>query len=90
MMKKRPYFLIFFQLLCMMHLSLAQNLQMVKDINVVAAGIEANENDGSAIVGSQMYFVKRPSELWRTDGTAAGTILVKHIVSTFGDSEPVT
>jgi trimeric autotransporter adhesin len=70
---------------------IAQSLIKVKDINVGAA----NSLDGSeapVAVGNISYFTASDGttgyELWKTDGTTAGTVLVKDINSGAGDSYP--
>ena len=75
-MKKHVLLLLICQFLCLF--SNAQNPQMVKDINTVAAGL-TGIGQGQVIMGSFLYFVRNGYQLWKTDGTAAGTILVKHI-----------
>ncbi len=69
----------------------AQSLTKVKDITV---GI-ANSLDGSeapVAVGNISYFTATDGttgyELWKTDGTTAGTVLVKDINTGTGDSYP--
>src|SRR5262245_34815247 len=59
-----------------------QLAKRVKDINTQIANASSNPT-GFVIVGDFAYFVAENSavgvELWRTDGTAAGTQLVKDI-----------
>ncbi len=61
----------------------AQQFSLVKDLNPTAAasGIEATTQ--SAVMNNVLYFTAKEdatgSELWRSDGTAVGTYLVKDI-----------
>jgi len=62
--------------------ALAQPLTLVKDINPgVFGGIQSTSN--AAVVGNTLYFnavgTTLDEELWKTDGTEAGTVLVKDI-----------
>ena len=57
---------------------------LVKDVNPgTGGGISTTANYGNAAVGSTFYFVGNDGvnggELWKSDGTAAGTVLVKDI-----------
>ena len=57
--------------------------------------IAPQDDDRLAVVGDQLYFAAEPFdgstgiEVWRTDGTAAGTALVADIVPGTGDSRPL-
>jgi ELWxxDGT repeat protein len=79
-MKKQTYLFILCVSLDMAQLSLAQNPQMVKDIIAVAAGLTGS-SQSPVSMGSYLYFVRNEYQLWKTDGTAAGTVLVKHITA---------
>ena len=62
----------------------AQTPQLVKDINTSANGGMHSSNSSTGIVlGSNSYFVATDKlhgeELWKTDGTPAGTVLLKDI-----------
>jgi ELWxxDGT repeat protein len=69
--------------------ALAQPAFQVKDINTTRSGgidpetVQLYPSDNSVILGSTFFFVAddgiRGSELWRTDGTDAGTRLVADI-----------
>ena len=62
---------------------------MVKDINPGAA---SSSPEGLAVVNGRLYFrafePTAGTELWRSDGTAAGTTLVKDINPGVADSLP--
>ncbi|HEX2701770.1 MAG TPA: ELWxxDGT repeat protein [Acidimicrobiales bacterium] len=67
---------------------------LVKDINVTSAGAGSSPGNFKQI-GSTVFFSASEDvfgtgiELWKTDGTAAGTVMVKDIrPGTFGDSSP--
>lgn len=62
----------------------AQVPQMVKDINTtVNGGFTGSDPSEGVVMGSNLYFMatdrSNGKELWKTDGTAAGTVLVKDI-----------
>src|SRR4030095_417794 len=59
----------------------AQNPSLVADVN--ATGNEPNVQEGSVISNGILYFVAGNTidGLWRTDGTQAGTYLVKNFTS---------
>jgi len=71
----------------------AQNPVLLKDIDTDPAGSNTQPNNGVA-VGSVYYFQGNsyPSgkELWKTDGTTAGTVLVKDIYPGASSSNPST
>jgi ELWxxDGT repeat protein len=56
---------------------------LLKNINAGAAGIAFDNEGSAAIIGSTIYFTANDTthgiELWKTDGTEAGTVLVKDI-----------
>lgn len=68
----------------------ATGTKLVKDINTTNTGIEGDTNNlGSnptylTVVGDELYFKASNEEygeaLWKTDGTTAGTVLVKDVV----------
>ncbi len=65
---------------------------LVKDINQGATTAGMSEDGGeAAVIDNVMYFTANDTthgyELWKTDGTEAGTVLVKDI-NTAGSSEP--
>ena len=64
-------------------------LRLARDINAVAA---APGITGMVLFGGQAYFAANTqqfgTELWRTDGTSAGTVLVKDIASGLNSSSP--
>ena len=70
--------------------------QLVSDINQTGGGPFIPNNSSSphglTAVGSTLYFSAddgtRGSELWKSDGTAAGTVLVKDIYAGAPDSSP--
>src|SRR5262245_52935786 len=66
----------------------AQTPYLVKDI----PGNTGSGFGEAKAVGSTLYFVAddgiHGSELWKTDGTAAGTVLVKDILEGSGSSKP--
>lgn len=69
-------------LLLLASIALAQTPTLFKDINPgVFGGIQTTSN--AAVVGNTLYFnavgTRLDEELWKTDGTAAGTVLVKDI-----------
>lgn len=51
--------------------------RMVKDINPKTATQSPPPEDSFMAVGSEMYFTAHGQELWKSDGTATGTMLVK-------------
>jgi len=55
---------------------------LVKDINTVPAAASSNPQN-FAPVGSTIFFSASGAELWKTDGTAAGTVLVQGIFPGF-------
>lgn len=73
---------------------LASDIALVKDINTEPnAGYMVPSGDGQpAVLGNETYFSTYVDgygeELWKTDGTDAGTKLVKDIVPGVGSSEP--
>lgn len=69
--------------------ALAQTPVLVKDINPgVFAGVFTTSN--AAVIGNTLYFnavgTIQDDELWKTDGTAVGTVLVKDINAGSGGS----
>lgn len=67
----------------------AQQFNLVKEINTTANG-NAIASSLMARVGSTVYFVATDgitgSELWKTDGTEPGTVMVKDITSGTGST----
>lgn len=67
---------------------------LVKDIYAGAFSSYFNtfSKTSTAILGNQLFFIANTSkegvELWKTDGTTAGTVLVKDIDPGFLDSDP--
>ena len=62
----------------------AQTPQMVKDVNTtVNGGFTGSYPSGGVVMGSNLYFTATSklngTELWKTDGTRMGTMLVKDI-----------
>lgn len=71
----------------------AQTPQMVKDINTTVNGGFTGSNPSEGVVlGANLYFIATDkangTELWKTDGTNAGTVLVKDIYAGTGNSNP--
>jgi ELWxxDGT repeat protein len=74
------------------------NFHLVKDINTqtdanpVNPGLNINSDDAYAILNNIMYFSANDgvngAELWRSDGTAAGTFMVKDIEPGSNGSNP--
>ncbi len=68
--------------------------QMLKDINVATNGFIDSDPKRLTSVGTDLFFVAvdHPNvsgyELWKTDGTNAGTVLVKDIIVGNGSSDP--
>ena len=67
------------------------NLKMVKDINSgSSSGISPFGNTDFTAVGNTLYFTAddgtNGEELWKSDGTASGTVMVKDINSGSGSS----
>jgi ELWxxDGT repeat protein len=64
---------------------LSADIQIVKDINTHVVVRGQNPNGESVAIGSVLYFTatsdEAGTELWKSDGTAAGTVLVKDINS---------
>lgn len=66
------------------------NTVKVESIDGTGVGFDNSADDAFITVGSFLYFEARDDassqgrELWRTDGTAAGTVLVKDINTTSG------
>ena len=67
-------------------------VRLVKDINTVEDGFFNTEHHRRAVVGSQVFFAADDAshglELWVTDGTAAGTRLVKDLYPGVTSSDP--
>lgn len=67
----------------------AQQPELTGDINTQSAG---GSPQAIAAVGTVSYFVQSDrdhgEELWKSDGTAAGTAMVKDIVAGSGSSAP--
>lgn len=72
-------------------LPLAVNIVPVKDINTTLNGLGSNPAD-FVVVGDTMFFTAetaaRGRELWKTDGTPDGTVMVKDINPGFLSSNP--
>ncbi len=71
----------------------AQTPQMVKDINTtVNGGFTSSYPSEGVVMGTNLYFTATDkangTELWKTDGTSAGTILIKDINPGAIDSDP--
>ena len=70
----------------------ASGTVMVKDINSgSSSGNPTSSGPSMAVVGSTLYFTANDgtngNELWKSDGTASGTVMVKDINAS-GDSSP--
>ena len=64
-------------------------VNLVADVNQI--GLNSSNPRELVLVGDQTYFVadsKLGTELWRTDGTSAGTVIVRDIVEGPGSSHP--
>ncbi len=65
-------------------------IQLFKDINPGSGGSFPLYNNNFAIANNTLFFTAddgtNGGELWKTDGTAAGTVLVKDIYPGFGGS----
>ncbi|MBA3721993.1 MAG: tandem-95 repeat protein, partial [Parachlamydiaceae bacterium] len=73
--------------------SLANNLPyLVKDINTQPPGTTGSNPSNMLALNNIVYFVSNDgvngSELWKSDGTTAGTVLVKDINTGSGSSNP--
>ena len=72
-------------------LLLAAEFNLVRDINLKLNSASSNPSQFTA-VGSTVYFVATTeslgTELWKSNGTAAGTVLVKDILPANGNSSP--
>lgn len=73
----------------------AAGTELVKDINIGTKGGYVNtepDNYTTATIGNQLYFRANEgingAELWKTDGTSAGTILIKDIYTGINSSSP--
>ena len=68
---------------------LAGNLELVKDINPLTG---SSNPSNSIAIGTTLYFTANDGvsgvELWKSDGTAAGTVRVKDIRSGTSSSSP--
>ena len=66
--------------------------RLVKDIVTTPSPASANPYGDTLVVGSTLYFVwwseETGQELWKSDGSAAGTVLVKDICPGTCDSSP--
>jgi ELWxxDGT repeat protein len=65
---------------------------MVKDINPSTTAVNSSNPNALTAVGNLLYFnaytEATGQELWKSDGTEQGTVLVKDIVPGAGSSEP--
>lgn len=72
-------------------IAMAADMMFVKDINTLAETVGGTPSE-FVQVGTTMYFTASGSatgrELWKTDGTEAGTVLVKDIALRVTTSEP--
>ena len=90
-MKKKLYPVLLFGILMMITLSSNAQISMVKDLQTA---MNTAGSDPSLFVemNGYLYFVATEplsgTELWRTDGTQAGTELVKDIMQGTGSSNP--
>lgn len=78
-MKKLLYLLLL--LIGLNHWGMAQSPSLLKDINTTLTNGSSSPNS-FATLGTTLYFSAANNlggELWKTDGTAAGTVLVKDI-----------
>lgn len=70
----------------------AEGTVLVKDIRPGALGSNNGFIYDFTVVGGTLYFAAddgiRGSQLWKSDGTEAGTVLVKEIQSESGNSQP--
>lgn len=67
--------------------------QIIKDIRSGTAGINGvNATKGMIVFGGSLYLSLNDgstgTELWKTDGTTAGTVQVKDIIAGSGDANP--
>ena len=72
-------------------LLLAAEFNLVRDINLKLNSVGSNPSQFTT-VGSTVYFVatteSHGTELWRSNGTSSGTVLVKDIFPSSGNSSP--
>jgi ELWxxDGT repeat protein len=65
---------------------------MVKDINLSGSSSPSFYDNGFKVMGATLYFTADDGtngiELWKTDGTAAGTVMVKDIATGLTGSSP--
>src|SRR5688572_28161919 len=77
--------------LCLSLHGYSQPFTLLKDINTTLS-TSSSTPQNMTVVGSTLYFVATDpfhgQELWKTDGTAAGTVMVKDIMVGTGSSSP--
>ena len=70
---------------------MAYDAQLIKDINATLSNGGSNPQNFVDVSGTLFFTASTPtngSELWKSDGTAAGTSLVKEISANFGGASP--
>src|SRR5262245_39177604 len=89
-MSPRPAIAVTIGALCLTGALSAQSV--VKDINTVAPTVPSSSPANMLTVGTTTYFAANDgfngSELWKTDGTTAGTVMVKDINPGSASSSP--
>jgi ELWxxDGT repeat protein len=89
-MNKKNFFLFNFVLTTIIAVNLIAQPILVKDINTGAAGVSNPVN--IVTIGNTAYFSATSfdsgAELWKTDGTPAGTVVIKDINPGFNNSNP--
>jgi ELWxxDGT repeat protein len=68
--------------------------ELVKDVNTSGDGLDTTPNQSFVAIGGILYFLANDgsgagTELWRSDGSAPGTVMVEDILPTAGMSSGV-